>query len=36
MQQVVNALKAAGVVTGAQKTLLDSMPKIRGYAMHVN
>lgn len=34
MQQVVNALKAAGAVAGAQKTLLDSMPKVRDYAMH--
>jgi hypothetical protein len=36
MHQVVNALKGAGLVTGAQKTLLDSMPKIRDYAMHAN
>ena len=36
MQDVVNALKAKGLVGGAQKTLLDTMPKIRDYAMHAN
>jgi hypothetical protein len=36
MQDTVNALKSKGLVTGAQKTLLDSMPKIRDYAMHAN
>ena len=36
MQQVVNGLKAKGLVAGAQNTLLDSMPKIRDYAMHAN
>jgi hypothetical protein len=36
MQQVVNALKSKGLVSGAQKTLLDTMPKIRDYAMHAN
>ncbi|MBL8854812.1 MAG: DUF4145 domain-containing protein [Planctomycetaceae bacterium] len=34
MQDVVNALKSAGVVSGAQKSLLDAMPKIRNMAMH--
>ncbi len=34
MQDVVGALKAKGLVGGAQKTLLDAMPKIRDYAMH--
>lgn len=34
MKDVVNALKGKGLVTGAQKTLLDTMPKIRDYAMH--
>lgn len=34
MQEVVSAIKAKGLVAGAQKTLLDSMPKIRDYAMH--
>lgn len=34
IKEVVNALKAKGLVTGAQKTLLDSMPKVRDYAMH--
>jgi hypothetical protein len=36
MQDVVNALKSKGLVSGAQKTLLDTMPKIRDYAMHAN
>jgi hypothetical protein len=36
MQDVVNALKAKGLVGGAQKTLLDTMPKIRDYAMHAD
>ena len=36
MQEVVNALKAQGLVSGAQKSLLDVMPKIRDYAMHAN
>jgi len=36
MQDVVNALKSKGLVGGAQKTLLDTMPKIRDYAMHAN
>ena len=36
MQQVVAALKSKGLVGGAQKTLLDAMPKIRDYAMHAN
>ena len=36
MQEVVAALKSKGVVSGAQKTLLDTMPKIRDYAMHAN
>ena len=30
------AIKSKGLVTGAQKTLLDAMPKIRDYAMHAN
>ena len=36
MQTVVAALKSKGLVNGAQKSLLDSMPKIRDYAMHAN
>ncbi|MGO8943522.1 MAG: DUF4145 domain-containing protein [Syntrophobacteraceae bacterium] len=36
MQQVVNALKSERLVSGAQKTLLDTMPKIRDWAMHAN
>jgi len=29
-------LKSKGLIGGAQKSLLDSMPKIRDYAMHAN
>jgi hypothetical protein len=36
MQEVVGSLKSRGLVGGAQKTLLDAMPKIRDYAMHAN
>jgi hypothetical protein len=36
MQSVVNALKSKGLVSGAQKTLLDAMPKVRDFAMHAN
>ena len=36
MQEVVSALKSQGLVSGAQKTLLDTMPKIRDYAVHAN
>ncbi|HEY3654017.1 MAG TPA: hypothetical protein VGL34_03425 [Steroidobacteraceae bacterium] len=34
MQDIVGGLKAKGLVTGAQKGLLEAMPKIRDYAMH--
>lgn len=36
MADVVNALKGAGLVAGAQKALLDRMPTIRNYALHAN
>ena len=36
MQVVVSSLKSKGLVSGAQKSLLDTMPKIRDYAMHAN
>ena len=36
MQEVVNALKGKGLVSGAQKSLLDIMPKIRDSAMHAD
>jgi len=36
MQEVVNALKSSGLVAGAQKTLLDAMPRIRNFAMHAD
>jgi hypothetical protein len=34
MVDVVNALKSASLVAGAQKSLLDAMPRIRNMAMH--
>jgi hypothetical protein len=34
MQEVINALKTKGLVSGPQKSLLDSMPKVRDAAMH--
>ena len=36
MEQVVNALKSKGLVSGAQKALLSAMPKIRNFAMHAD
>ena len=36
MQEVINALKAKGLVSGPQKSLLDSMPKVRDAAMHAD
>lgn len=36
MQEVVNSLKSTGLVNGAQKTLLDAMPRIRNFAMHAD
>jgi hypothetical protein len=36
MQEVVNALKAKGFVSGPQKSLLDTMPRIRDAAMHAD
>lgn len=36
MQEVVAALKSKGLVSGAQKSILDTMPKLRDYAMHAN
>lgn len=36
MTDVVNALKGAGHVAGAQKAMLDRMPTIRNYALHAN
>jgi hypothetical protein len=34
MEQVINALKTQGLVSGSQKALLSAMPKIRNQAMH--
>jgi hypothetical protein len=36
LHEVIAALKSKGLVSGAQKSLLDVMPKIRDYAMHAN
>ncbi len=36
MQEVISALKSKGLVAGAQKSLLDAMPKLRDHAMHAN
>jgi len=36
MEEVVNALKSKGLVSGAQKTLLGAMPKIRNQALHAD
>lgn len=36
MQDVVNALKSEGLVSGAQKSLLEAMPRIRNFAMHAD
>ena len=36
MDAVVGALKGAGLVSGAQKSLLDVMPRIRNFAMHAD
>ena len=34
MTEVINALKSKGLVSGAQKSLLEAMPKIRNFALH--
>ena len=34
MEEVINALKTKGLVSGAQKSMLDVMPKIRNLALH--
>jgi Domain of unknown function (DUF4145) len=36
MAEVVNALKSEGLVSGAQKSLLDAMPRIRNLALHAD
>lgn len=36
MQEVVNALKGKGLVSGPQRSILDTMPKIRDAAMHAD
>ena len=34
MQDVINALKSAGLISGPQKSIVESMPKLRNAAMH--
>ncbi|RDU98141.1 DUF4145 domain-containing protein [Trinickia dinghuensis] len=34
MHDIVNLLKSSGLVGGAQKSLLDTMPKLRNAALH--
>ena len=36
MSEVINALKAKGLVSGPQKSLLNAMPRIRNSAMHAD
>ena len=36
MTDIVNALKSKGLVGGAQKSLLETMPKIRNFAMNAD
>ena len=36
MSDVINMLKSKGLVSGARKSLLGSMPPIRNYALHAN
>ncbi len=36
MSIVVNALKSKDLVSGATNSLLDTVPKLRDYAMHAN
>lgn len=36
MQEVVNSLKSKRLVAGAQKSLLDTMPRIRNFALHAD
>lgn len=36
MDNVVGMLKSAGLVQGAQKSLLDAMPRVRNCAMHAD
>ena len=36
MRDVINALKSKGLVQGAQKTFLESMPRIRNAALHAD
>ena len=36
MSDVIAALKAKGLIGGAQKSLLETMPKVRNHAMHAD
>ena len=36
MDGVIGALKAGGHISGAQKSLVESMPRVRNAAMHAD
>ena len=36
MSEIINALKSKRLVSGAQKSLLEAMPKIRNAALHAD
>ncbi len=36
MTEIINALKSNGLVSGAQKSLLEAMPRIRNAALHAD
>ncbi len=36
MSEIINSLKSAGLVAGAQKSLLDAMPRVRNAALHAD
>jgi hypothetical protein len=36
MQEVIGLLKSGGLVAGAQKSLLDAMPRVRNAALHAD
>ncbi len=36
LQEIINALKSEGLVSGPQKSILESMPRLRNAAMHAD
>jgi hypothetical protein len=36
LHEIINALKAEGLVSGPQKSILESMPRVRNAAMHAD